>query len=117
MKSRTDEMDDDEFLKYLVRTRWKDRAMQAGTGLLSGASIGFVLSLPLSACLATGMAGTFAALAAAYLHFTEPTFVPSVARPDEDEEDDIYPLNPDAMTEEELAREVALSRGIRRPSR
>lgn len=110
MKSRTDEMDDDEFLKYLVRTRWKDRAMQAGAGLLTGASIGYVSSLPLLACLVAGAAGACASLAAAYLHFTEPEFVPSIALLDEDEEDDIYPLNPDAMTDEELAREIALSR-------
>ncbi|MDX0865610.1 hypothetical protein GOE00_02440 [Sinorhizobium medicae] len=113
MKSGTDEMDDDEFLKYLVRTRWKDRAWQAGAGLLAGASIGFVLSLPLSACLATGMAGACAAIAAAYLHFTEPAFVPTVTSPDDDDDRDIYPLNPDAMTDEELEREIFLSRGGR----
>ncbi|MDX0318786.1 hypothetical protein GOC38_14140 [Sinorhizobium meliloti] len=110
MKSRTDEMNDEEFLTYLLRTRWKDRAWQAGAGLLTGGFLGYVFSLPLYACLVAVTAGTCASLAAAYLHFTEPKFVPSIALPDEDEEDDIYPLNPDAMTDEELAREISLSR-------
>ncbi|MDX1006763.1 hypothetical protein GOE08_07670 [Sinorhizobium medicae] len=100
-------------MTYLLRTRWKDRAWQAGAGLLTGGLIGYVFSLPVAACIATGTAGAFAAIAAAYLHFTEPKFVPSVAFLDEDEEDDIYPLNPDAMTDEELAREIFLSRGGR----
>lgn len=113
MKPTTDQMDNDEFLKYLVRNRWTDRAWQAGAGLFAGASIGFVLSLPLSACLATGMAGAFAAIIAAYLHFTEPAFVPTVTSPDDDDDQDIYPLNPDAMTDEELAREIFMSRGGR----
>lgn len=113
MKSNTDEMDDDEFLNYLVRTRWKDRAWQAGSGLFAGGVLGYVFSLPAPACLVAGVAGACASLAAAYLHFTEPAFVPSIALPDEDEEDDIYPLNPDAMTDEELAREIFLSRGGR----
>lgn len=113
MKARTDEMNNEEFLTYLLRTRWKDRAWQAGAGLLTGASIGYILSLPLSACLLAVAAGICALLAASYLHFTEPRFVPTVTSPDDEDDQDIYPLNPDAMTDDELAREIFLSRGGR----
>ncbi len=65
------------------------------------------------ACLLAGAAGACASLAAAYLHFTEPEFIPTVPLPDEDDDADIYPLNPDTMTDEELKREIFLSRGGR----
>jgi|GEM_PF-2236392 len=77
MKSRTDEMNDEEFLEYLIRAQWKDRALQAGAGLLAGSCVAYVLAFPAVACALLSAIGICLLLAAAYLHLTEPEFVPT----------------------------------------
>lgn len=95
MKPRTDEMNNEEFLAYLLRVQWKQRATQAGSGLLAGSCVAYVLAFPVVACAILLAVGICVLLIAAYLHLTEPAFVPLAI----DEE----------LTEEERVRRVFLS--------
>ncbi|MDX0617374.1 hypothetical protein CN221_16130 [Sinorhizobium meliloti] len=95
MKSRTDEMNDEEFLEYLIRAQWKDRALQAGSGLLAGSCVAYVLAFPVVACALLSAVGICLLLIAAYLHLTEPAFVPLAIE--------------EELTEEERVRRVFLS--------
>lgn len=106
-KKRTDEMDDEEFLRYLQRGQRKAWIMQAGAGLIVGAVAGVLFNLPANMCFVAASFGFAAVVAAGWLHLTEAKFVTTIAPPDhgdEDDDDNYLPLNLDYWTDEQLER-------------
>ncbi|MDX0759815.1 hypothetical protein [Sinorhizobium medicae] len=95
MKSRTDEMNNEEFLAYVRRVLWKHRTTQAGSGLFAGSCAAYLLAFPVVACALPSAVGICLLLIAAHLHLTEPAFIPLAI----DEE----------LTEEERVKRVFLS--------
>lgn len=77
MKPRTDLMNDEELLEYVIRLQWKDRALQSGAGLVAGSAAAYFLGFPEISCTVAAGVGGLLAVTGAALHFSEPEFVPT----------------------------------------
>lgn len=114
MKPRTDEMNDEEFLEYLIRDQRKYRVLHAGSGLLAGSTAAYLLSLSVVACIALASAGVCLLIVFAYLHLTAPEFVPTYIDDDTtnvEERDEWladHPLLQGKMSDEERNRRISV---------